>query len=428
MHTNPGQPGHRRSRAVGRRRGRRRGSAPRSSRRCRRRASRPAASTFPGTATRSVDSHEALPVVEHDRRRLDAVEFVPFRARDCRRRRDDHDGARAGAGDRRAIRSRRSRRASSTDMLKETLGLRRRRHQRRPRHEGRERDDAAAGGDGRRRSPPAATSCCCATRRTDEQVAAIEALIRAAESGDIPTDAHRRRAGAAAARSKERFLAPAPPRRRRSTWSDARRIRRSRGRWRRGSDAAHRGGSASSSGRCGRAAASRWWRRPAPFDRAEFDAGVAELRRLGLRAGLRRQRLRARGDCRPAGRASRAQALLRAFDETGRRRRHRRARRLRQRRDAAAARRRTRSGTSRTAFVGYSDVTSLHSFLDCHVGLASVHGADDRRPAGEGRRRRTIRASFLTSLSDRAARRARAGRPRGARAGRGARARWSAAR
>lgn len=33
---------------------------------------------FPGHGDTSVDSHEALPLVEHDRRRLDAVEFVPF--------------------------------------------------------------------------------------------------------------------------------------------------------------------------------------------------------------------------------------------------------------------------------------------------------------------------------------------------------------
>jgi beta-N-acetylhexosaminidase len=33
---------------------------------------------FPGHGDTSVDSHEALPVVEHDRRRLDAIEFVPF--------------------------------------------------------------------------------------------------------------------------------------------------------------------------------------------------------------------------------------------------------------------------------------------------------------------------------------------------------------
>jgi beta-N-acetylhexosaminidase len=35
---------------------------------------------FPGHGDTSTDSHEVLPVVEHDRRRLDAVELVPFRA------------------------------------------------------------------------------------------------------------------------------------------------------------------------------------------------------------------------------------------------------------------------------------------------------------------------------------------------------------
>lgn len=34
---------------------------------------------FPGHGDTSVDSHEALPIVEHDPRRLDAVEFVPFK-------------------------------------------------------------------------------------------------------------------------------------------------------------------------------------------------------------------------------------------------------------------------------------------------------------------------------------------------------------
>jgi beta-N-acetylhexosaminidase len=34
---------------------------------------------FPGHGDTVVDSHEALPIVEHDRRRLDAVELVPFR-------------------------------------------------------------------------------------------------------------------------------------------------------------------------------------------------------------------------------------------------------------------------------------------------------------------------------------------------------------
>jgi beta-N-acetylhexosaminidase len=35
---------------------------------------------FPGHGDTSVDSHQALPVVEHERARLDAVEVVPFRA------------------------------------------------------------------------------------------------------------------------------------------------------------------------------------------------------------------------------------------------------------------------------------------------------------------------------------------------------------
>lgn len=34
---------------------------------------------FPGHGDTELDSHEALPVVEHDERRLEAVEFVPFR-------------------------------------------------------------------------------------------------------------------------------------------------------------------------------------------------------------------------------------------------------------------------------------------------------------------------------------------------------------
>jgi beta-N-acetylhexosaminidase len=34
---------------------------------------------FPGHGDTTVDSHEALPILEHDRRRLEAVEFVPFR-------------------------------------------------------------------------------------------------------------------------------------------------------------------------------------------------------------------------------------------------------------------------------------------------------------------------------------------------------------
>ena len=35
---------------------------------------------FPGHGDTDVDSHEALPIVEHDIRRLEAVEFIPFRS------------------------------------------------------------------------------------------------------------------------------------------------------------------------------------------------------------------------------------------------------------------------------------------------------------------------------------------------------------
>jgi len=35
---------------------------------------------FPGHGDTSTDSHEVLPVVEHDRRRLDAIELIPFQA------------------------------------------------------------------------------------------------------------------------------------------------------------------------------------------------------------------------------------------------------------------------------------------------------------------------------------------------------------
>ena len=132
------------------------------------------------------------------------------------------------------------------------------------------------------------------------------------------------------------------------------------------------------------------------FDREEFDRGVAELKRLGLEpvyeeSVFDRQTL-------TAGRPRvRVMALLRAFDEMDA--------------DAVIA---VRGGygsvellplldvdrirRSRTAFVGYSDVTSLHSFLGAIVGLASVHGAmiDGRLAKGP---EAYDPASFLRSLS-----------------------------
>jgi len=109
------------------------------------------------------------------------------------------------------------------------------------------------------------------------------------------------------------------------------------------------------------------------FDRDDFDAGVAELKRLGFEpvwdeAIFDRQAI-------TAGRPRvRVLSLLRALDEMDA--------------DAVMA---VRGGygsvellpllddervrLARTAFVGYSDVTSLHGYLTAVVGLASVHGA-----------------------------------------------------
>jgi muramoyltetrapeptide carboxypeptidase len=132
------------------------------------------------------------------------------------------------------------------------------------------------------------------------------------------------------------------------------------------------------------------------FDREEFDRGVAELKRLGLEpvyddAVFDRQPM-------TAGQPQvRVTSLLRAFDEMDA--------------DAVIAIRGgygsvellplidvERIRRSRTAFVGYSDVTSMHSFLGAVVGLASVHGAmvDGRLAQGPSA---YDPDSFLRSLS-----------------------------
>jgi muramoyltetrapeptide carboxypeptidase len=131
------------------------------------------------------------------------------------------------------------------------------------------------------------------------------------------------------------------------------------------------------------------------FDRQEFEAGVTELRRLGLEpvyedAIFDRQMF-------TAGRPrDRALSLLRAFEAMEA--------------DAVIAARGgygsvellplldlERVRRSRTAFVGYSDVTSLHSVLGS-LGLASVHG-----PMLEGRLAKGAAGydarTFLGSLS-----------------------------
>lgn len=132
------------------------------------------------------------------------------------------------------------------------------------------------------------------------------------------------------------------------------------------------------------------------FEPADLTAGIAELRRLGLdpvhdESIFDRQMFTA-GPPRV-----RALALMRAFDAMEA--------------DAVIAVRggygsvdllplidAERIRRSRTAFVGYSDVTSLHSYLGAAIGLASVHG-----PMIEGRLAKGPEAydpaTFLRSLS-----------------------------
>ena len=133
------------------------------------------------------------------------------------------------------------------------------------------------------------------------------------------------------------------------------------------------------------------------FDQAEFEAGVAELRRLGLdpvwdESVFEKEIL-------SAGRPRvRADAMQRAFDELDA--------------DAVIAVRGgygsveilplldvARIRRARVAFVGYSDVTSIHTFLANNVEVASVHGA-----MVDGRLAKGATAydpqSFLRSLSE----------------------------
>ena len=132
------------------------------------------------------------------------------------------------------------------------------------------------------------------------------------------------------------------------------------------------------------------------FDRTEFDAGVAEIRRLGLEPVWNEKVFEK--DFMRAGRPRvRVMDLLRGLDEMDA--------------DAVMSVRggygsiellplldQERIRRARTAFVGYSDVTSLHSFLGGNVGLASVHG-----PMIEGRLAKGTSAydpaTFLKSLS-----------------------------
>ncbi len=110
-----------------------------------------------------------------------------------------------------------------------------------------------------------------------------------------------------------------------------------------------------------------------PFDRAEFDRGVTRLIELGFEV-VYDDDVFAGGPIVAGRAADRAAALARAcargdVDVVLAVRGGYGSAETLPWLDQAALRR------TRTAFVGYSDVTSVHAFLNCHVRLTSVHGA-----------------------------------------------------
>ena len=162
---------------------------------------------FPGHGDTSVDSHDALPVVDHDTRRLDAVELVPFR-------RAIDAGVAAIMTAHVLVPALDDRRIASfspaivTDLLKRTLQF----------------PGVVISDDLGMKAVSADTALPDATvaavhagcdvvllcnSTTDEQVGALEALIRAVEAGAIPQtridDAWVRQR-----RVKERWLAVRP--------------------------------------------------------------------------------------------------------------------------------------------------------------------------------------------------------------------------
>ncbi len=115
-----------------------------------------------------------------------------------------------------------------------------------------------------------------------------------------------------------------------------------------------------------------------PFQRKDFDAGEQELARLGFQPAYD-ERVFEREEMVAGSAESRARQLTDAVRDP-----------------SIAAVLAVRGGygsvetlplleaalwrQSRTACIGYSDITSLHTFLTCHAGLTSVHG-----PMIEGR-------------------------------------------
>lgn len=160
---------------------------------------------FPGHGDTSVDSHHGLPVIEHDRRRLEAVEWVPFRraiAEGVAAIMTAHVLVPALDEERPATLSRAVVQAALKDALgfqgvvmSDDLGMK----------------AVSEGTDQATLAVDAIGAGCdvvlLCNSSIDEQVAALEALIRAAESGVLPAkridDAFSRQR-----RLKERFLVP----------------------------------------------------------------------------------------------------------------------------------------------------------------------------------------------------------------------------
>ena len=224
-------------------------------------------------------------------------------------------------------------------------------------------------------------------------MAALEALIYAVEEGRLPL----KRIEDALARQrrvKERFLAPPRAAGDGAALRDRGRCAHQVARPRRAPGGRRRDGAAFASGepamrsraRCGPATASRVVAPASPFAREEFDAGVAELRRLGFepvydesvfaRHALHRRRRRA---CAPR-RSARAwrdpsiAALIAVRGGYG------------SVAAAAAARSRPRSRRTPKAFIGYSDNTSLLVWLTTGCGIVVVPRPDARAGSRRGER------------------------------------------
>ena len=134
-----------------------------------------------------------------------------------------------------------------------------------------------------------------------------------------------------------------------------------------------------------------------PFDRSEFEAGITELTRLGF-VPVYDERLFERQGYVAGSVASRAAQLREAWADTSI--------------DAIIAVRGgygsvqllpllspTEVPADRPAsFIGYSDLTTLHSWLGCQVGVTSIHGPMLERRLSGGPSAYDV-ASFLGSLT-----------------------------